>query len=341
MNDAIPESFGPPRPLTNILATAFPFAQALDAHGIPYRAWLAKAGLPTEFVDPLQRVETRRIVRFTHQASRDEGIPELGMLAALQGAEVVLHPRILGKINASPSLLTALKAVRELVYLQGSSVRVWLKLRPTELHVCHGTLSSTEQPGADFFEVLRTVRLVAVIERFLGRGWRPSRVVVVMPRIRDPLFRQWLGDAEVRTRAPFGMIPVPIERLGDAATSDGGERSSEDGSESELQTWPLRLCALEAALASTLAHDVPTLERAAEMVGVGPRTLQRRFSEAGTPYREFLANLRFREARQLLLETDMPVREVAARVGYTDVSNFARAFRRIAGISPADMRRQA
>jgi AraC-like DNA-binding protein len=135
------------------------------------------------------------------------------------------------------------------------------------------------------------------------------------------------------------MIPVPIERLGNAAVNVVGE--SDSRSDSEPPDWMLRLGALEAAVASGLAHDVPKIDSAAEMIGVSARTLQRRLSDAGTTYREFLANLRFREARRLLLDTDMPVREVAERVGYTDVSNFGRAFRRIAGVRPAELRRQA
>jgi AraC-like DNA-binding protein len=341
LNRPIPSVPVPPGELVNILATTIPIIEVLHSHGVPYRTWLAKAGLPTEIEDPLQRVETRRILRFTHQAAYSQGIPELGMLAALRGPERVLHPRILGRIDTSPTLLTALKAVRELVYAQASSLQIWLALRRRQLWVCHCTLNPVEQPGSDFFEILRTVRLIGVIERFLGRGWRPARVDLVMPQVRDPLFRSWLGDAEIRTGAACGMIPVPIERLGDAVADAGGGIGSDSRSDSEVPGWELRLGALEAAVMSDLARGTPTIGDAAEMVGVSARTLQRRFSESGTTYREFLTNLRFQEARRLLLDTDMPIREVTARVGYTDVSNFARAFRRVAGISPADLRHQA
>ena len=326
---------------TNILATLTPFLEALEEGGVPYRPTLAKAGLPTEIDDPLQEVEVRRLMRFVHQIAYDEGLPQLGMLASLRGPERVLHPRILSGIRNSPSLLTALRAVCGLVHLQGRGLRVWLDLRPHQLRVCHATLSSSTQPGAEHFEIVRTVRLVTIIERFLGRGWRPSRVDFVMPRLKDPLFLEWLRDGEVRTGAPCGMIPIPIERLGDDVTSGGGDARVHGHTRSGDSSWDLRLELLEATVTSRLFHEVPTIEVAADMLDCRVRTLQRRLAEAGTTYREFLAHLRFREGRRLLRHSDMTIREVAHRVGYTDASNFARAFRRISGISPEEIRRQA
>lgn len=323
---------------TNILATLAPFVEALDAAGIPYRPALVKAGLPTEIEDPLQRVETRRLVRFTHQASYQEGLPHLGMLAALRGPVTVFHPRILGRIENSPSLLTALKGVCGLVHLQSSSLHVWMDLRPHQLRVCHATLVSGAQPGAEHFEIVRTVRLITIIERFLGPGWRPSRIELVMPRLRDPLFEEWLGGTAVRTGAPFGMIPIPIQRLGDDCAADAAEGHRVGPAGLANASSGVRLDVLEAVLASRLAIDVPTIEMAAEMLGVPVRTLQRRFAEAGTNYREFLTHLRYRAARHFLLDTDMTIREVAERVGYTDASNLARTVRRIAGLAPAELR---
>ena len=43
---------------------------------------------------------------------------------------------------------------------------------------------------------------------------------------------------------------------------------------------------------------------------------------------------RFEVAAQLLRESDKQVIEVAYAVGYSDPSHFARAFKRLAGVSP-------
>lgn len=50
---------------------------------------------------------------------------------------------------------------------------------------------------------------------------------------------------------------------------------------------------------------------------------------------------RIAAARELLATTDLPVSEIAARVGVEDASNFARYFRRETGFAPLDYRRHA
>src|SRR3712207_8402351 len=58
-----------------------------------------------------------------------------------------------------------------------------------------------------------------------------------------------------------------------------------------------------------------------------------------TPH-AYLAALRAARARALLAETDLPVTEVGARVGYMSSSHFARAFRQATGLSPRAYRQE-
>jgi len=54
----------------------------------------------------------------------------------------------------------------------------------------------------------------------------------------------------------------------------------------------------------------------------------------------FLASMRMERAQRLLLQTEMPIGEIAAAVGYEDLSTFFRAFRRHAGTTPQAYREQ-
>lgn len=56
-----------------------------------------------------------------------------------------------------------------------------------------------------------------------------------------------------------------------------------------------------------------------------------------TPY-EYLKDLRMNQALALLLESDLSVREVAARVGYGNAGHFAGLFKRVYGIGPKGYR---
>ncbi|MEA2640813.1 MAG: AraC family transcriptional regulator [Chloroflexota bacterium] len=54
----------------------------------------------------------------------------------------------------------------------------------------------------------------------------------------------------------------------------------------------------------------------------------------GTTPGEYLANLRLERARELLIQSDAPIGEIARRVGYSSQSHFARRFKAVAGVSP-------
>jgi AraC family transcriptional regulator of arabinose operon len=48
--------------------------------------------------------------------------------------------------------------------------------------------------------------------------------------------------------------------------------------------------------------------------------------------------LRMREARRLLVETDLTVAEVARKVGFEDPLYFSRCFRHLTGVPPSHYR---
>ncbi|HUK65734.1 MAG TPA: AraC family transcriptional regulator [Anaeromyxobacteraceae bacterium] len=79
---------------------------------------------------------------------------------------------------------------------------------------------------------------------------------------------------------------------------------------------------------------------AARELGMTAETLCRLFHHFSgtTPYR-FLLKLRLNLAVDLLLGTDLLVKEVAARAGFEDPFHFSRVFRRVQGIPPADFQR--
>lgn len=71
---------------------------------------------------------------------------------------------------------------------------------------------------------------------------------------------------------------------------------------------------------------------------MSPSTLRRQFKDRGESYRSLTSELRAVRAKHLLIETDMPVAEVADLLGYAEPSAFFRAFQVWAGTSPGQFR---
>ena len=58
----------------------------------------------------------------------------------------------------------------------------------------------------------------------------------------------------------------------------------------------------------------------------------------GIGFHEYLTRIRMEEARRLLTATDYPISQIAVTVGYADQSSFTKAFKRVTGITPYQMR---
>ena len=52
-----------------------------------------------------------------------------------------------------------------------------------------------------------------------------------------------------------------------------------------------------------------------------------------------LVQLRIDRAKQLLLESSLPISEISLQVGYTNFSHFTQTFRKMTGVTPSDYRR--
>lgn len=83
-----------------------------------------------------------------------------------------------------------------------------------------------------------------------------------------------------------------------------------------------------------------TIDDAASALGVSTRTLKRRLADDGTTFSAVVDEQRRERAVRLLRAPDASIAAVAAAVGYSDVANFTRAFRRWTGTTPASFRKE-
>ena len=95
------------------------------------------------------------------------------------------------------------------------------------------------------------------------------------------------------------------------------------------------------ALLEELRGGDPELTHVARKLGMSGRTLQRRLSEIGTSHQALLDEVRRDLALRYLKDASLAVTEVAFLLGFSEVSNFYRAFRRWTGSTPVEYRRAA
>jgi AraC-like DNA-binding protein len=76
----------------------------------------------------------------------------------------------------------------------------------------------------------------------------------------------------------------------------------------------------------------------ASALHMSSRTLQRRLQEEGTSYKQLLAETRHELATRYMTRSDSQVSEVAYLLGFSEVGNFTRAFKRWTGVAPSEYR---
>ncbi|MFF4964714.1 helix-turn-helix domain-containing protein [Streptomyces sp. NPDC001037] len=165
------------------------------------------------------------------------------------------------------------------------------------------------------------------------------------------------------TESVRGAEPEPVvgrERAAGAAGSDprGGPPrrcGSSPGADSARATGPGRgnnpageggperaAVLAEAFVRLTVRRETAawTVRECAERLGVTPGHLTQAVRAAtGRSPGRLLIEARVYQAQRLLAHTDLPVRQVAARVGINDPAYFCRFFRRETGTSPGDWRK--
>lgn len=95
---------------------------------------------------------------------------------------------------------------------------------------------------------------------------------------------------------------------------------------------------LKAYLVEHADQDIP-LDMLGEQFRISRRHITRMFRErTGLSIGDFQLQIRLERARELLTKTNLPVGEIAFRVGFESGAALARAMRRESGLSPSDVR---
>jgi AraC-like DNA-binding protein len=87
------------------------------------------------------------------------------------------------------------------------------------------------------------------------------------------------------------------------------------------------------------AKDLSDMDIAGEL-GLSTSHFRYLFRKAtGLPFHKYLIGLRLERARQMLLQEDLPVSEIAEAVGFSGLPHFSRAFSQRFSVNPSTLRR--
>ncbi|MGB0865867.1 MAG: AraC family transcriptional regulator [Granulosicoccaceae bacterium] len=91
---------------------------------------------------------------------------------------------------------------------------------------------------------------------------------------------------------------------------------------------------------NSLADGEPKIAAVAASMGLSPRSLQRKLAAENQTYARLLDDTRKRMAHEMVLKPSEQIKNLAYDLGFSDQSNFNRAFKRWFSLSPTEYRRK-
>ena len=332
------------KPFVATTVAAWPLAliDLLEERGLDAVAALAEAGLSagTLRANPGGRVDTAAMTHLWRIAERISGDPAIGLWVGQRAHPMNL--RVMGLLlQTAPDLAQLLAFTVRFQALISTGVTTSQYHRPDAVGLAIQTL-----PDAPIHPCALDAFIAAHVVS-LRRVARPSPVIsVALSRPAPADIGPWrcvLG-AQPEFAAEVDVIwhqrhrmhePLP---LGDARLSDQHVRLAEQAL-AELDHTPPLVRTLRDLLRAR-PQAPPSLGELAQAVRMSERSLRRRLDQAGSGYRQLLEEQRAESAAELLRRSDAPLAVVAQRLGFSDASNFGKAFKRWYGVSPDRFRQQ-
>jgi AraC-like DNA-binding protein/CheY-like chemotaxis protein len=195
-------------------------------------------------------------------------------------------------------------------------------LRAVAVHAPQLALVDVKLPDMTGFELTRRLKLVAALPVI-----QISAVCITRDDRRDGL--ESGADAYLTSPVEYEDLVSAIQQVQrrEPAAVPPPPRSSAD-----------RVAMVREFVTHNLERRLP-ISRLARIANWSPFHFARTFHEVSgeTPH-AFVKRLRLEKAQELLADTDLPLAEIARRVGFGSASHFASVFRVHAGMSPSEFR---
>lgn len=305
-------------------------------------ALLAASGLSeAELKQGTHRVEAERVAAFMQQVLQICDDPLLGLKWG-QRCRPHLHGILSTVLLSSPDFQRMLDGAMRFAALRSTTPRfalhqqggqAWLDYRDL---LPSGRLSDIQCLGV----ATMCIQLFqTLLEEEIGR----FRVILPGPR---PAWAEQAA-AYFPCALEFGAAQLrfafPAELLGRVNVNADPQTYAVAWRQAELEAEQLNRSVVARLHVLLAMHEgsLPSLAQAARALHLSTRSLSRALQAEGASFTNLCNGVRAERARSLLRETQLPVEQIGYQLGYTDPSNFIRAFRRWFGCTPQQLRADA
>jgi AraC-like DNA-binding protein len=185
--------------------------------------------------------------------------------------------------------------------------------------------------------------IVRLVRELAGSEWFPPRVRFAHPAPVEQATLVECFGSHLEFDCGLNQVEIPAADLDrPVASSDRALLSTLiEQAELRLASRPVKtdeLGRIREAVRAALRDGPPRLETIAASLKMSPRTLQRRLTDEATSFQDVIDDVREELARKYVAQPDRALGEIAYLLGFSELSAFARAFKRWTGQSPGQFR---
>jgi AraC-like DNA-binding protein len=313
-------------------------ADQIGRMGADVTQWLRRSGLDEAQLADGSRSVTYPVLRqVILEALAITREPALGLLLG-ERLRVNTHGIVSFALMSSGTVRQTVELLERFMPLRTSLVRIRHEVRGRELRVvCEEAypLADVQRP------VLEAVVLTMknVLDYVTMGSCNVTRVCFPFPRPDYAELAQELCRCDVRYgqswagfALPAKTIDLPLKAADPDAFQEAAsicQRALENLNQGASLGVRVRRVMLERR------NGFPSLNVTARLFHMTPRTLHRRLLDEGTSYKAILEDVRHLLAVEHLKSGRMTIQEIAYTLGYSDLANFRRAFKRWDGRPPS------
>ncbi|CAM4347656.1 helix-turn-helix domain-containing protein [Vibrio agarivorans] len=300
-----------------------PFIEYFESQGIQWRDTADQYQIPDMLEDQIYWLPTHAALSFISamiSKSHDRLGIEVGQLLTVGH----MFPELGQALDKCQSLSDGIHALVEQMQTMNNHVIFWPEKINDKWYLCHRGAYPIFAPAYDQAEWFRSFALITMCRDFLGETWIPHSVWLSFKSHLAQRLPTGMESVEVTYEQAYGAIEVPLPQDFKPVEIDY-----------KREAWFDEIKRLVHSYAPLPWFNIDWL---AGFIGVSTRTMKRRFTENQCSFQELKETKRCELACELL-EQLVPVADVAWRCGYSDLSNFNRAFRRWKSMTPAQYRK--
>ncbi|WP_394243070.1 helix-turn-helix domain-containing protein [Vibrio astriarenae] len=289
---------------------------------------IQESGLPPDLFDLDQEfIPQQPVKKLIYLLGNQLGITQFGELLKTAIRQKAI-PKLISQFADCSTVREALELSKQVYQYDSVGVNVGLEtVHGRTWYWCVRTYDETQAfTWSEIYAVTYTIELVKALTK---KDWMPKQIKIQSDDVS--LFRSVVG-----TSPQYFVSNSRIEWLIEDDILDLPIHISKSDSETKapLVTWHSNFTdRVFTALLPYIKQQDVTLEYAAELLKLTPRTLQRRLKEEKTSFRAIRDNLIF-TASVDMMEQQQTLTHIATQLGFSDIAHFSRAFKRISGLTP-------